>query len=96
MLPQISVQLYSVREEAGKDYEGTIREIADMGFGNVEPAGFPGSSVKEAAKLFKDLGIKAPSCHGALPVGENRNAIIDDALTLGHECIITGCPPDFK
>jgi len=96
MLPQISVQLYSVREEAGKDYEGTIRAIADMGFGNVEPAGFPGSSVKEAAKLFKDLGIKAPSCHGALPVGENRNAIIDDALTLGHECIITGCPPDFK
>lgn len=96
MIPQITVQLYSVRQQAAADYEGTIRAIAGMGFGNVEPAGFPGTTVEKAAKLFKELGIKAPSCHGALPVGENRNKIIDDALTLGHKYIITGCPPKFK
>jgi len=96
MIPQITVQLYSVREQASRDYEGTIREIAAMGFENVEPAGFPGSSVAKAAKLFQELGIKAPSCHGALPIGENKNAIIDDALLLGHKYIITGCPPKFK
>ncbi len=96
MIPQITVQLYSVREQASNDYEGIIRAIAAMGFENVEPAGFPGSSVAKAAKLFKEVGLKAPSCHGALPVGDNKNAIIDDALTLGHKYIITGCPPKFK
>ncbi len=96
MIPQIDVQLYSVREQAAADYEGTIRAIAAMGFGNVEPAGFPGSSVAEAAKLFQELGLKAPSCHGALPVGDAKNRIMDDALTLGHKYIITGCPPKFK
>lgn len=96
MIPQITVQLYSVREQAAADYEGTIRAIAAMGFGNVEPAGFPGSSVEKAAKLFKELGLKAPSCHGALPIGEDKNLIIDNALTLGHKYIITGCPPKFK
>lgn len=96
MTPAITVQLYSVREDAQKDYEGTIRAIAAMGFENVEPAGYPGSSVAEASKLFKELGLKAPSCHGALPIGENKNQIIEDALTMGHKYIFTGCPPDFQ
>jgi sugar phosphate isomerase/epimerase len=96
MVPKISVQLYSVREQAAADYAGTIRAIAEMGFENVEPAGYPGSSVSEAAKLFNDLGLKAPSCHGSLPVGENKNQIIDDALTMGHKYIVTGCPPNFS
>lgn len=94
--PEISVQLFSVRENAKADYAGTIRRIAEMGFKNVEPAGFPGSSVAEAAALFKELGLKAPSCHGALPVGDEANQILDDAETLGHKYIITGCPPKFK
>ncbi|MFA7256851.1 MAG: sugar phosphate isomerase/epimerase [Kiritimatiellales bacterium] len=96
MIPEITVQLYSVREQAAADYEGTIRAIAAMGFGNVEPAGFPGTTAAAAAKLFKELGLKAPSCHGALPVGEKKNQIIDGALMLGHKYLITGCPPEFK
>lgn len=96
MVPQISVQLYSVREQAAADYEGTIRAIAEMGFANVEPAGYPGSSPAEAAKLFADLGLSAPSCHCGLPIGENKNQVIDDALTMGHRYIVTGCPPKFK
>jgi sugar phosphate isomerase/epimerase len=96
MIPQITVQLYSVRDQAAADYEGTIRAIAAMGFGCVEPAGYPGSSAAKAAKLFQELGLKAPTCHGALPVGDQKNAVIEEALLLGHEAIITGCPPDFK
>ncbi|MCH2176156.1 MAG: sugar phosphate isomerase/epimerase [Lentisphaeria bacterium] len=96
MVPEISVQLYSVREQAAANYEGTIRAIADMGFINVEPAGFPGSTPELAAKLFKELGLKAPSCHGALPIGDDKNKIIETAQLLGHKYIITGCPPDFQ
>ncbi|MBC8453597.1 sugar phosphate isomerase/epimerase [PVC group bacterium] len=93
---EISIQLYSVRDQAVKDYEGTIRAIADMGFTNVETAGFPGSSISNATQLFKDLGIKVPSAHGELPLGEEKNRIIEEALMLGNKYIITGCPPNFK
>ncbi|MGE9292683.1 sugar phosphate isomerase/epimerase [Ruficoccus sp. ZRK36] len=96
MKPQITVQLFSVRENAEKDYEGTIRAIADMGFGCVEPAGYPGSSPEKAAKLFAELGLQAPTAHIALPIGENKNAIIEQALLMGHKYLITGCPPGFK
>ena len=39
------------------DDEGTIRAVASMGFGLVEPAGYPGSTPEKAAKLFKELGL---------------------------------------
>ena len=96
MIPEITVQLYSVREQAAADYEGTIRAIAAMGFGCVEPAGYPGYSPAKAAKLFQELGLKAPTCHGSLPVGDKKNEVIEEALLLGHEAIITGCPPEYK
>ena len=93
MIPQITVQLYSVRDLAKQDYAGTIRAIAETGFGNVETAGYPGTTAKDAAKLFQELGLKAPTAHIGLPVGDNKNAIIDEALLMGHKYLITGCPP---
>ncbi len=96
MTPEITVQLYSVREQAAADYEGTIRAIAAMGFGCVEPAGFPGTTPQKAAALFAELGLKAPSCHCGLPVGDKKNEVIETALLLGHCYLFTGCPPDFK
>lgn len=96
MIPQITVQLYSVRDLAKQDYAGTLRTIAETGFGCVETAGYPGYSAKEAAKLFKELGIKAPTAHIGLPIGDNKNAIIEEALLMGHKYLITGCPPKFR
>ena len=96
MIPQITVQLYSVRDLAKQDYAGTIRAIAETGFGCVEPAGYPGSTAQEAARLFKELGLAAPSAHIGLAVGDQKNAIIDEALLMGHRYLITGCPPKFQ
>jgi sugar phosphate isomerase/epimerase len=96
MLPQITVQLYSVREQASADYAGTLRAIAKMGFGLVEPAGYPGYTAEQAAKLFSELGLTAPSAHTALPIGDQKNEIIEQALMMGHKYLITGCPPKFQ
>ncbi|MDQ8193750.1 sugar phosphate isomerase/epimerase [Coraliomargarita sp. SDUM461004] len=96
ILPQITVQLYSVREHASNDYEATLRSIAAMGFGCVEPAGYPSYTAEKAAKLFSELGLSAPTAHIALPVGDKKNEIIEQALMMGHKYLITGCPPNFK
>lgn len=96
MTPQITVQLYSVREQASADYEGTLRAIAAMGFGLVEPAGFPGYSAEKAAKLFAELGLLSPTAHMGLPIGDNKDEVIEQALMLGHKYLITGCPPKFQ
>ena len=95
MQPELSVQLYSLREAAARDYVGTINQLAEKGFRNVEPAGFPGTTVAEAAALFQKLGISAPSQHGKLPLGDERQQVIEEAQMLGVKYIYTGCPPDY-
>ncbi|WP_269526217.1 sugar phosphate isomerase/epimerase family protein [Coraliomargarita parva] len=95
MTPQISVQLYSLRDPLSADFEGTIRKLADMGFACVEPAGMHGEGPAAAAKLYKELGITAPTAHCPLPLGDNKNKVIETALELGHKYIIPGVPPGF-
>ena len=48
----IALQLYTLREAAAADYEGTVRKVADIGYAGVEPAGFPGTTVEAGKKLF--------------------------------------------
>ncbi len=93
----ISLQLYSLREQAAKDYAGTVRQVADMGYIGVEPAGYPGTTVEAAARLFQDLGLKAGSAHLGLPVGADKQSSIDQAGVLGAQYIVSGKgPKDFE
>jgi sugar phosphate isomerase/epimerase len=96
MKKSISVQLYTVREAIEKDYVGTIRKLAKMGFDAVEPAGFPGITPKEAKKLFNELSLKSYSMHSALPLGDNKNQVIEEALEIEAKYLYTGCSPNFQ
>ncbi|MCK5845186.1 MAG: sugar phosphate isomerase/epimerase [Victivallales bacterium] len=94
---EVSVQLYSVRAELEKDYEGVIRKIAGFGYKFIEPAGFPGCTLEKAAALYDELGLKALSIHGSLPVGDDVAQAIETAQALGAEYIISGKgADDFK
>lgn len=93
----ISVQLYSVRNLAAKDFAGTVKQIADIGFTGVETAGFPGTDAKGAAKIFADLGLLVSSGHFPMPVGDKLNEVVDQAKTIGAKFVISGLgPDDFK
>ncbi len=94
MIPELSVQLYSIRNEGA--FENTVRSLAEMGFTCVETAGFPSTTIEKAARLFKDLGLKVPSGHVPLPLGDKKNEVIENALLLEQEYLITGGPPEAK
>ncbi|MDA3798120.1 MAG: sugar phosphate isomerase/epimerase [Kiritimatiellae bacterium] len=87
----LSVQLYSVRDVIAKQgYEKTIRELAAMGYDGMEPAGYPGTTVQEAAKLFKELSLASISTHTSLPLGDDKQRILEEADCLGAKYMITG------
>ena len=87
----IAVQLYSVRDELAQDFSTTIRKIASYGYRAVELARFPAGVTNEAAKaLFDDLGITVPASHSPLPLGVDRNAILDNILPMQAEYLV--CP----
>lgn len=92
MTPPIAVQLYSVREALKHDFEGTVRQIAAMGYAGVEMAGNYGQSPASTAQLFKELGLSAPAMH-AMPLGPDQNKILEAGLALGCKYIVCASQP---
>lgn len=79
----IGIQLYTVGADMRKDAPGTVKQIAAIGYKEVETAGF--GSLKTAAelrKVFDDNGLKCPSAHLQFDLANLQKAF-DDANALG-------------
>ncbi|WP_242964982.1 sugar phosphate isomerase/epimerase family protein [Scatolibacter rhodanostii] len=59
----VAVQVYSVRDDAEKDFKGTMQKLKEMGYEGVELAGLYGLSGKEVRAILDEVGIKAISAH---------------------------------
>jgi sugar phosphate isomerase/epimerase len=66
LMPRISVQLWSVKNEVKADFKGTLKQIAQMGFSGVEFANefgeFSGDS-KAIKSVLDELGLKGSGAH---------------------------------
>jgi sugar phosphate isomerase/epimerase len=64
--PQLSVQLWSIKDDVAADFKGTMKKLAAMGFQGVELAGIfgPYAEDPEGMKKFLDsLGLKVSGAH---------------------------------
>ena len=96
MTTPIALQLYTLRDLLAQDYEGTLRKVADMGYVGVETANMFGDSPTSAAKLFSELGLTVSSAHGALPLGDQKQEVIDTMSALNCKRLILPWQPPEK
>lgn len=79
----VGLELYSVRDELGKDLMGTVRAVAKMGYEVVEFYSpyfdWTPDYAREVRKLLNDLGIRCRSTHSS------ANAFSPDGLTKAIE-----------
>ena len=59
----VAVQVYSVREDAEKDFAGTMKKLKEIGYDGVELAGLYGLSPKEVKDAIEAAGLVALSAH---------------------------------
>lgn len=100
----VGIQLYSVRDDMGKDPLGTLNRLAAMGYRAVEHANyinrkFYGYSATEFRKILDDLGLKMPSGHTVLKpqhwnkekkdFADSWKETVEDAAILGQEHVIS-------
>ena len=93
--PPISVQLYSVREAAAKDFEGVLRRVGDIGFVGVEVAGFHDLTPQQYAAIVEDSGLVTSSAHLTDLSPDGLNAMLDKIQEIG--CDVAVCafmPPE--
>lgn len=69
---KIGLQLYTVRDNTEKDFEGTLRAVAAMGYEGVEFAGYGGISAEEMKALLTELNLTAIGSHISLEQLENN------------------------
>ncbi len=100
----VGIQLYSVRDDMKKDPMATLKEIAGMGYKNVEHANyvdrkFYGYSPVEFRKILDGLGMKMPSGHTVMGPQHWNDAkkgftdlwkyTVEDAAIMGQQYVIS-------
>jgi hypothetical protein len=80
-IPDLSLQLYSVREELIEDFPGTLARLADIGLSRVEPFDLV-THADDLGRSLITLGLSAPTAHQALD-GADLDRIFDVAADLG-------------
>lgn len=100
----VSVQLYSVREDMGKDAMGTLRQVAAAGYKEVEPASYVNGKVygmtpTDFRKACNDLGMNVTSSHVTFQkqdwdadkkqVSDRWKKIMEDSAAMGQKYLIS-------
>ena len=81
---KVGLQLYSVRGDMEKDFEGTLRAVKEMGYDYVEFAGYYNKSAEEVKALLDGIGLACPSVHqGPDLFLEKGQEAVDYLKTIG-------------
>jgi sugar phosphate isomerase/epimerase len=98
-LRRIGLQLYSLRDDAKRDLEHTIADIASAGYQDVELLGSMNNFDMPPAKLRALLdrnSLRAPSTHIGGNALDDLQHQLDDAQTLGHKYLTVASLPIAK
>ncbi len=85
------IQLYSVRDQMAKDFEGTLAAVRAAGYLEVESASLPKKPASEIRKALDQAGLKCVSSHCSfIDVTKNVDATTEFEKAIGVSYII--CP----
>ena len=92
---QMGLQVYSVRNQLKADFAGTLKQVADIGYKNIEAYGLgkDGSYLRkikasEYKKICNDLGMNLVATHCGYVEASDAQGYIDGALASGVEYLI--------
>jgi|SaaInl4_150m_RNA_FD_contig_21_955178_length_893_multi_9_in_0_out_0_1 sugar phosphate isomerase/epimerase len=93
----LAVQMYTLRETCGKDFPGTLKAVADIGYDGVELAGTYGLSAKEISALLDDLGLGRAGTHSGVDgLRDNFDETVADLKILKSDFVtIPGLPEEM-
>jgi sugar phosphate isomerase/epimerase len=77
----IGLELYSVRNLLPKDFDGTLRQVSDAGYKEVEAAGFYNKPAAEFRLAMDKAGLKCISAHYTLTDFRTK---LDEMLDYAH------------
>jgi len=96
-IDKVGLQLYTVRDLMKADFEGTLARVAQIGYKEVEFAGYFNHAPTEVKAMLDRHGLSAPSTHVPFESDDQWKAALDAAKTIGHEYIVMPwIPPERR
>src|SRR5437870_5085872 len=96
-LKKVGIQLYTLRDDARRDLEGTLVNIAQTGYKEVELLSSMnnfGMPPERLRAILDRNGLRAPSTHVETGIFNDLDRQIDAAKILGHQYLIVASLPD--
>jgi len=85
----IGLQLYTVRDEMAKDFDGTLAKVAAVGYREVEFAGYYNRTPKDVRAALDRHGLTSPATHvDYKTLRENLPQVLDTAAIIGHQFVV--------
>lgn len=85
----IGLQLYSVRNLLPKDFDGTLHQLANGGYREVEAAGYFDKTAADFGNSMQKAGLKCISTHHQLPQLKTQlDQLIEYGQAIGLQYII--------
>jgi sugar phosphate isomerase/epimerase len=96
-LKKVGLQLYTVRDLMKADLPGTLRKVAQIGYKEVEFAGYFGRTPAQIRALLKQNGLTSPSTHIPLEILEKDSVrAFADAKAIGHQWVTVPYLPEER
>jgi len=95
-LDKIGIQLYTVRDKMKDDFEGTLARIAQIGYKEVEFAGYFDRSPADVRAILGRNGLSAPSTHMMAPNMDAWKKALETAKAVGHEYVVAPWIPEER
>ncbi|HEY1953751.1 MAG TPA: sugar phosphate isomerase/epimerase [Gemmatimonadaceae bacterium] len=94
-IKKIGLQLYTVRDLMKADLPGTLAKVAQIGYKEVEFAGYFGRSPAEIRALLRKNGLSSPSTHlGYDTLSKDWSKQLADAKSIGHQWVTIAYMPE--
>lgn len=93
----IGLQLYTVRDDCAKDFPGTLKAVAQMGYSGVEFAGYYGRSARELRSMLAEDHLNCYGTHITLDalLGDEFDKTVAFNQELGNRMlVIPWLPPE--
>src|SRR5712692_1919448 len=89
-IAKVGIQLYTVRDLMKADFEGTLAKVAQIGYREVEFAGYFDHTPEQVRAVLDKNGLASPSCHVGYgdATGPGWSATLEKAKAVGHQYVV--------
>ena len=89
-LERLGLQLYTLRSQLARDFDGTLARVAELGISEVEFAGYYDRTPSQVRAALDQNGLSAPAVHTLIgPLEKDLDRLLDECREIAEVHVAT-------